>query len=852
MKRFIRLSLGILFVCVWNDISIIFGDKARRLFVLASSDNPLSSSSVQNEDDDPKPQQQKREGDMDNDIEEYDVFREDRNDENYDSKNIKTTVPTLSESIQYYRKLFQDPTIAAARKQYWSETLNDIRNLTTNSFGMTPASSRSSNGYMSTIGLFSQWKLALDESIISSMFGTTSFNNNNQEEGNGIDPFNLTSYNVVNNSGTNSYDDYAIVQYWKRRKEQRFEGFPSWERLVQDWNDEIQDYLQQVEKESNEGYSLSYYGRPSPTTATTIATITQDQVESIGDLTDDSITHYIPTSLEEVGQATVDVSRSIGTEQGAYDTASVTDRKRPVLPIPVPAKPGQAVLPHTDISDKSKRILIVTTAAMPWRTGTAVNPLLRAAYLVEGRKEQGGSVTLMVPWLERMEDQQRVYGQKNLFTSQEEQTDYIRNWLKNDAKMSSASIELNIQWYTGWQSKIENSIYSMGDITSLISSTDIDVCILEEPEHLNWYRAPGESWTKKFPYVVGILHTNYFSYALDQPAALIRAPAMRLLCSWMCRAHCHRIIKLSGTLDKMAPEKELVENVHGVRETFLDAGRTVGRRLLDTSPSSSFSATFSYIFSRQDEDTKSTSASSSTSTSNKSNDPIFGDDADPKIYFIGKLLWSKGIGSLMELLKYAEESADLKNVKVDIYGGGPDMEAMKVRATKLELDMPFYGPLDHSELAFTHKIFVNPSTSEVLCTTSAEALAMNKFVILPSHPSNDFFIQFPNCLTYATKEEFVGNLYYAMTHSPIPLNDEYLQALSWEAATERLIMASAIPVTEHEQMKQFIDQKETSIEVRLRKNSLCLIAFSFVSRVFVGGLSLSFSSFLLIRFGFCC
>lgn len=81
----------------------------------------------------------------------------------------------------------------------------------------------------------------------------------------------------------------------------------------------------------------------------------------------------------------------------------------------------------------------------------------------------------------------------------------------------------------------------------------------------------------------------------------------------------------------------------------------------------------------------------------------FSTDADPKVYFIGKLLWSKGLGSLMELLKYAEESADLR-VSLDIYGSGPDKEAAEAKAVKLGLDLPFHGPLDHAELSFTHKV----------------------------------------------------------------------------------------------------------------------------------------------------
>ncbi|KAL7537180.1 hypothetical protein ACHAXR_007648 [Thalassiosira sp. AJA248-18] len=677
-------------------------------------------------------------------------------DETKDNKiftNINENYQSSSKSVDAVTKKLEGDFKERQLKmrEYWKQTFEEIKDSNPVVFGEEGVEHLMRERRLSDEQLLERWKQFLDSGGSRPLF---------EEDG-------------ISLNGSSRDDDEKEKTSKKISAPLRFDGFQTWEKQLQQWSDDVSLYMKGQENQINEllqpkestSYDLSTFGAPSQN----LKKLTQEDVD-----TETRIPRK-PTLSERFGTT---ASTPIGT---LPITLTALDKTLPPIPQPRAVTPSDTILPHTDIGDKSKNIWIVTTGALPWMTGTAVNPLLRAAYLSSGRKEAGGSVTLMLPWVERDEDQQRVYGSDRMFEKPEDQEEYIRTWLRDTADMKKASEELKIKWYTAWQEVLENSLYSMGDLIGLIPEEECDICVLEEPEHLNWYRAPGENWTSKFKHVVGIVHTNYFVYATEQPAAFIRAPGMRLLSSWMCRAHCHRLIKLSGTLQQFAPEKELVENVHGVRRSFLDIGDNLKTKL--TAP---------------DIDT----------------DPIFSADATPTVYFIGKMLWSKGIASLMELVKYAEENADLK-VKMDMYGGGPNKDEAAEKAEKMGLDMTFHGPIDHAELGLTHKVFINPSLSEVLCTTVAEALAMGKFVVLPSHPSNDFFAQFPNCLPYTNKEEFVGNLYYALTHSPEPLTEEYSHALSWEAATERFAAAGSVSVAEAEAMEKALSSAEAGIEIDL-------------------------------------
>ncbi len=255
--------------------------------------------------------------------------------------------------------------------------------------------------------------------------------------------------------------------------------------------------------------------------------------------------------------------------------------------------------------------------------------------------------------------------------------------------------------------------------------------------------------------------------------------------SLVVQANCHRVVKLSDVLQEFAPMSECIENVHGIRHAYLLEGerRTVSMLA------------------------------------------IAGSTKQRRAYFIGKLLWAKGFDQLLDLQSaFRERTGDY--FEVDVFGSGPDECEIKrafsgdvtrsgganevsrrifmrlntwvgeVGSTNKHrgcIPVNFMGKSDHLSLAGDdYCIFVNPSITEVLCTTTAEAIAMGKWAIIPSHPSNAFFVQFPNCLPYRNRREFVSTMKYAMANDPPPLLSDLVQLLSWEAATTRCVKSAAI------------------------------------------------------------
>jgi digalactosyldiacylglycerol synthase len=110
---------------------------------------------------------------------------------------------------------------------------------------------------------------------------------------------------------------------------------------------------------------------------------------------------------------------------------------------------------------------------------------------------------------------------------------------------------------------------------------------------------------------------------------------------------------------------------------------------------------------------------------------------------------------------------------------------------------------------------------------------MSKWVIVPRHASNEFFLQFPNCLQYSSKNEFLDLLQYAMANpvhyvvengttnhshlehgSGVVLDRSQMYAsLTWEAATQRLVDTASLSKREaHRRDRLTLHREDRSIQ----------------------------------------
>jgi hypothetical protein len=323
------------------------------------------------------------------------------------------------------------------------------------------------------------------------------------------------------------------------------------------------------------------------------------------------------------------------------------------------------------------------------------------------------TITLVIPWLERPEDRVTLYGADWATRTAVDQEAHIRTWLREKADQPQAAAAIRIQWYRARYYPMYCSIFATDDVCEVLnrqvacdteSSERGPLCILEEPEHLFMYRAmhagtttpkawgspttatsnPPPRAMSNFSHVVGIMHTNYKAYAAQNAMGFVSEWLASALCAVVAQGYTDKIIKLSGTLQSYALHKETVCNVHGIRQDFLEVSPPTGNH----------------------------------------------------VYFIGKLLWAKGLDKLLsyEKLYYKRTGAYFS---IDIYGSGPDQEdirtaftAKRGRLHKRTIPATFPGRIDHGAIPTKYRIFCNPSITEVLCTVRKDMPMADPYYIL--------------------------------------------------------------------------------------------------------------------------
>ncbi len=238
------------------------------------------------------------------------------------------------------------------------------------------------------------------------------------------------------------------------------------------------------------------------------------------------------------------------------------------------------------MDDMLNTINIITTAAYPWKTGTAILPLLRAYYLAQ----RGFDVVLYIPWISPFK-QPMIFGKNIRFDNCQAQETCIRDYLPKPDCTS-----LQIEFYPGVYKALMGSILPACSLARRIRKCDW--LILEEPEHLNW-KHPWNRYDKKASRITGIVLTNYLYYLRHSfPRYPMITGILDRYNRWLIRHHCDDALLLGKSIAPLPNSRHFFSS--GIHPSFFRP------------------------------------------------QPL--KDASNKIYFMGKLIWEKGFHELIDLL----------------------------------------------------------------------------------------------------------------------------------------------------------------------------------------------------------
>lgn len=341
-----------------------------------------------------------------------------------------------------------------------------------------------------------------------------------------------------------------------------------------------------------------------------------------------------------------------------------------------------------------------------------------------GLADLGLRVAYVVPWIDAA-GQARLWAGPTMATPADH-----AGWLSEAAVRLGCPPLPDLFHYKAHASTVLRSIVPTQDVFA--AAPPADVVLLAEPEHLCWYPFTRARHRVAAKTVAGLIMTNYAHYMRSQNALWGRllAPLVVRFHNSLVRRHTDWVLPLSPAVADVAAG-------HPARQ-----GRISG-----------VLAPYAAV-------------------------PPVGPETRGA-YFIGRLVWEKGLKTVLDV-------ARRMNLTIDVVGDGPDAPAIRALARDQAAPVRFFGA---SSAPWTeierHRVFLNPSVSEVLCTATADALVAGRHVVLGECAANEPFRPYPNAHFFTDLDGAVDAMRRAMTEPPEP-PDAVRRDFDWRNACRTL------------------------------------------------------------------